>query len=77
MGAAAVRARVRRLKELIDGLRWETEQVQAGALGLTRRDNWNYRHRLHKAMGQLEDAQLVLSAALLRAEETAGEGPSR
>jgi hypothetical protein len=74
MDAAAVRARVRRLKELIDGLRRETEQVQAGTLDLTQPDNWNYRDRLHKAIGHLQDAHLVLSAALLRADKEAGPG---
>jgi hypothetical protein len=48
--------------------------VQAGALDLTQPDNWNYRDRLHKAMGQLEDARLLLSAALMRSEKDAKPG---
>jgi hypothetical protein len=66
--------RVRRLKELIDGLRRETECVQAGALDQFQPDSWNYRDRLHKAMSHLEDARLVLAAALLGAEKEHGSG---
>jgi hypothetical protein len=68
MNAAAIRARANRLKKLIEGLAPEVKLAQAGALGLSQRENLQYIGHLDRASGALEDAHLLLSAALLRSD---------
>jgi hypothetical protein len=62
-------ARVRRLDALARGLAKETAQVQADTLTvLLYRERRGYLEALHRALGGVEDARVVLARALHRLE---------
>jgi hypothetical protein len=73
MKAPALRARVKRLGELIDELRREAESVLAGRGVLTLAEWDAYVRALNGARWQLTDARGVLSQAARRVTTTIAE----